>query len=55
MKLSEITIKQKTELNLIRGWAYVMPLQSGWNAAFEIANYNNNLLSDSIVKWLYRE
>jgi hypothetical protein len=56
MKLSEIMNKQKSELNLINGWAYVIHLKSGWNAAFELSDYDKQAMSaDSIVKWIYKK
>jgi len=55
MKLSDVIRLSKDKPYLINGWAYVIPLNSGWNAAFEISNYDSNTLSpDSIVKWMYK-
>lgn len=55
MKLSEVIEKSKHKPYLINGWAYVVPLNSGWYAAFETSNYESNALSsDSTVKWIYK-
>jgi len=55
MKLPDVIQRSKQTLRLINGWAYVLPLNSGWNAAFEISNYDSNTMSpDSTVKWIYK-
>lgn len=54
MKYSEIKNYSDSNLILISGWAYVLPLKSGWNASFEISQYDDNIMSaDSVVKWIY--
>lgn len=55
MKFSDVAKLSKQNPYLIKGWAYVIPLKSGWIAAFEISNYHLNIMScDSTVKWLYK-
>lgn len=56
MKLSEVIEKSKHKPYLLNGWAYVIPLNSDWYAAFEISDYESNeMSSDSTVKWIYKK
>jgi hypothetical protein len=55
MHYNDIKKSTKNSLILERGWAYTLPLNSGWCAAFEISNYDLPTISnDSTVKWMYK-
>ena len=40
MKFSDVAKRVIHKPYLIKGWAYVIPLNSGWIAAFEISDYH---------------
>jgi hypothetical protein len=42
-------------LSTIRGFAYYIPLESGWNAGFGVDDYDREILAeDSTVTWFFR-
>lgn len=46
-------VPQKAELE--RGWAYVLPLEECWYAAFDLSeNDLQKMSSDSTIKWFYK-
>lgn len=55
MSLTEVKKLTNNELRLERGWAFVMPLPSGWNVAFEFSKDDFNKISpDSTIKWIFK-
>ena len=39
----------------LAGFAYYVPLKSGWNAGFEVVDYDRDILAiDSTVTWFFR-
>lgn len=46
-------VLQKAKLE--KGWAYVLPLDEGWHAAFDLSeNDLQKMSSDSTIKWFYK-
>jgi len=43
-------------LGLLPGWAFVLNLPDGWNAAFAMIDYDRRTMEpDSTVDWFYRK
>ncbi len=42
-------------IDKLAGFAYYVPLKSGWNAGFEVVDYDRDILAiDSTVNWFFR-
>lgn len=54
MSYDDVRKHTNSQLILERGWAFFVPLNSGWNAAFLITDYDNPKMVDSTVKWLFK-
>lgn len=55
MHLNDVLVKSNSDLILERGWAYIIELPSGWNAAFNLSKENQKeLSSEKTVSWLYK-
>lgn len=54
MSFAEITKSTGRKPNLEPGWAYVLPLENGWYAAFDLSQDLQSISADSTVKWFYR-
>lgn len=51
----EIANKTEQKLQLEKGWAYVLPLDDGWYAAFDLSEVDLQKMStDSTIKWFYK-
>lgn len=55
MTFKSIKDARDKRLNKELGWAYVMPLKDGWNAAFEFSKSNiQEMSSDSTIVWFFK-
>jgi len=53
MQLEDVLIITKGRLVNKEGWSYVLPLASGWNAAFGLSE-DGTISRYSTVKWIFR-
>lgn len=53
MTLSAIRKYNKSDLYLETGWAYILPLPSGWCAAFDYKTESIKSESEMKIKWLF--
>jgi hypothetical protein len=55
MSFKEVLKHTNNPPRLENGWAFIVSLNSGWNAAFEISKNDFNKMDfDSTVKWLFK-
>ena len=55
MLLKEVKKTVTADLKYERGWAYYLPLPSGWNAGFKLSqNDMSKISNDSTITWLFK-